>query len=43
MLARTSTELLAFMFGATKTNTGPDVAPGGIVIAMEVALHELPM
>jgi hypothetical protein len=29
------------MFGATKTNTGPDVAPAGIVIAMEVALHEL--
>jgi hypothetical protein len=34
-------ELLSFMFGATDTNSGPDVAPEGIVIVIEVALHEV--
>src|ERR1700738_4285773 len=33
--------LLLFMLGATETSKGPDVAPPGIVIVMEVSFHEL--
>ena len=29
------------MLGATDTNSGPDVAPVGIVIVIDVALQEL--
>src|SRR5208282_4195485 len=34
------TALLSFMVGATETTNGPEVAPDGIVIPIEVALHE---
>jgi hypothetical protein len=33
--------LLLFMFGATDTVNGPDVAPDGMVIPIEVLLHTL--
>jgi hypothetical protein len=36
-----STGLLSFIPGATETTSGPEVAPLGIVMVMEVALHEL--
>ena len=35
------TGLLSFIVGATDTAKGPEVAPDGIVIAMDVALQEL--
>ena len=35
------TGLLAFMLGATRTATGPEVAPDATVTLMDVALHEL--
>src|SRR6267378_5363018 len=35
------TELLSFMLGATDTTKYPDVAPTGIVVVIEVSLHEL--
>ena len=35
------TALLAFMLGATKTDSGPDVAPEGIVNVIELSLQEL--
>jgi hypothetical protein len=35
------TALLSFMLGATDTSRGPEVAPVGIVIVIDVALHEL--
>jgi hypothetical protein len=35
-----SMALLSFMLGATDTTSGPDVAPDGIVIVMEVLLQE---
>ena len=33
------TALLLFMLGATETDNGPEVAPGGIVIVIDVALQ----
>src|SRR5205823_9853385 len=33
--------LLSFMLGATETTSGPEVAPLGIAMVMEVPLHEL--
>ena len=35
------TGLLSFMLGATDTAKGPEVAPDGIVMVMDVALQEL--
>jgi len=35
------TGLLLFMLGATNTANGPEVAPAGIVMLIDVALHEL--
>jgi hypothetical protein len=35
------TGLLLFMLGATVTAKGPEVAPAGIVMVMDVALQEL--
>jgi len=35
------TALLSFMLGATETSKGPEVAPGGIVIVMDVPLQVL--
>jgi hypothetical protein len=35
------TALLSFMLGATETSNGPEVAPVGIVMMIEVLLHEL--
>jgi hypothetical protein len=35
------TGLLVFMLGATDTAKGPEVAPVGIVMVMDVALQEL--
>ena len=33
--------LLSFMFGAMETSKGPDVAPGGIVMVIDVPLQVL--
>jgi hypothetical protein len=33
--------LLAFIVGATKTASGPEVAPEGIVEVIDAAVHEL--
>ena len=35
------TGLLLFMLGATETAKGPEVAPSGIVMVMEMSLQEL--
>jgi len=35
------TGLLSFMLGATETSNGPDVAPEGMVMLIDVLLHEL--
>jgi hypothetical protein len=35
------TALLSFMFGAMETNKGPELAPCGIVIVMDVPLQVL--
>ena len=35
------TTLLSFIPGATETSNGPDVAPAGIVIVIDVPLHVL--
>ena len=35
------TRLLLFMLGATETAKGPEVAPDGIVMVMDVSLQEL--
>ena len=35
------TGLLLFMLGATETAKGPEVAPDGIVMVMDVSLQEL--
>jgi hypothetical protein len=35
------TGLLSFMLGATDTAKGPEVAPEGIVMVIDVALQEL--
>jgi hypothetical protein len=35
------TGLLAFMLGATNTTKGPEVAPDGMVMVMDVALQDL--
>jgi hypothetical protein len=35
------TGLLSFMLGATDTTKGPEVAPDGMVMVMDVALQEL--
>jgi hypothetical protein len=34
------TALLLFMLGATETDNGPEVAPDGIVMVIDVALQE---
>jgi hypothetical protein len=36
-----STGLLSFMLGPTETSSGPDVAPAGMVVMIEVLLQEL--
>jgi hypothetical protein len=36
-----ATALLLFMLGATETANGPVVAPVGIVMLIELLLHEL--
>jgi hypothetical protein len=36
-----TTALLSFMLGATDTTIRPDVAPTGIVMLIDVALHVL--
>jgi hypothetical protein len=36
-----TTGLLLFMVGATRTASGPEVAPEGIVAVVDVAVHEL--
>ena len=35
------TALLLFMLGATETTKGPEVAPAGMVMVMELLLQEL--